>query len=187
MEQGINIPEPLLFNPLKHHLGYIREFTGFYALQTNPDKNLFLRTLKHTGGSVMDIYSGTLDCETIGCEILEYLGINNLLEKEKFIAWTGSKPDDFKTVRLSDGSLWVVKYYSGRERWAHIFPARMSPHSFRIKANTLRSAILYEVFIGKDFISREGLNKARALGNLSPVKDVWDAEAISAMIELIRG
>jgi len=187
MKPGSDIPEPILFNPLKHHLGYIREFTRFYVSQSNPDKNLFLRMLKHTGGSVMDIYSGTLACDAIGIEIMEYLVKNSLLEKEKFIEWTGRKPDDFQTVKLSDGSLWVIKYYAGGQRWVHIFPARMSPHSFRIKANTLRSAILYQVFIGKDFISEEGLNKARAIGSLSPVKDIFDAEAITSMIELIRG
>jgi hypothetical protein len=187
MEPGISIPEPILFNPLKHHLGFIREFTEYYASFTGFEKQEFLRILGHIGGSVMDVYSGALTCEEIANGALELLSLHNLLEREKFINWTGRKPKDFRTVRLSDGSQWIMKYYNHELHWAHIFPARMSPHSFRIKANTLKSAILYQVFIGKDFISEEGLNSARAIGNLSPVKDIFDAEAITAMIELIRG
>jgi hypothetical protein len=57
----------------------------------------------------------------------------------------------------------------------------------RIKANTLKSAILYYIIIGKDFISRNDLNKARALLRLSPIKDPAEAEAITEMIEMLRG
>lgn len=53
------IPEPLVFNPLKHHLGFIKEFiqenTGIGKPQAN-DK--VIRALRHIGGSVMDVYTG---------------------------------------------------------------------------------------------------------------------------------
>jgi hypothetical protein len=68
----------------------------------------------------------------------------------------------------------------------HIFPARLSPHTFRIKANTLKSAILYVIMIGKDYISEDDLNKARAMAGLSPVREVGDAEAVTEMIEILR-
>jgi len=187
MKPGSDIPEPLLFNPLKHHLGYIRDFTEYYSTLENFDRFEFLRILGHVGSSVMDIYAGVLTCEDICLQALGILKSENLLVKEKFITWTGSRLKDFRTIELSDGSKWVMKYYNHEQHWAHIFPARLSPHSFRVKANTLKSAILYQVFVGKDFISEEALNQARAIGNLSPVKDVFDAEAITAMIELIRG
>lgn len=134
----------------------------------------------------MDVYSGSLGCEAIGNEVSGFLLENNLLTRKNFILWTGRRPDDYRTIKLTDGSEWVAKYYNHR-RWVHIFPARMSPHSFRIKANTLKSAILYQIFSGKDYISGEGLNSARAKGGLPPVKEVYEAEAITAMIELIRG
>jgi hypothetical protein len=77
--------------------------------------------------------------------------------------------------------------HDNEQRFVHFFPARFSPHSFRIKANTLKSAILYQIFIGKDFVSEEDLNTARAIASLSPVKDIFDTEAISEMIEMLRG
>lgn len=186
MKLDNEIPEPLLFNPLKHHLGYIKDFTEYYTMLESFDRSEFLRILGHIGGSVMDIYSGALTCSDIYLQALEILKTGDLLSKEKFIAWTGSRPKDFRTIELSDGSKWVMKYYNHEHHWAHIFPARMSPHSFRVKANTLKSAILYQVFVGNDFVSEEALNRARAIGRLSPVKDVFDADAITEMIELLR-
>jgi hypothetical protein len=182
------IPSPLLFNPLKHHLGYIREFIE----KTSEDRgisgsNEILRELKHIGGSVMDVYSGELPTSEICDEFLCYLKTKRISGRERFMSWAGTVKTDFKTIYLSDGSQWVLKYYNHNERYVHFFPARLSPLTFRIKANTLKSAILYQIFIGKDFITEEDLNTSRAMAGLSPIKEIFDTEAITEMIELIRG
>ena len=188
MISSIGIPFPLLFNPLKHHLGFIRQFIEKNSREYKKSgEGPVLKELKHIGGSVMDIYSGDLPYTVICDELLNYPITNRLNDISSFTKWAGEDPDDFRTIYLSDGSHWIMKYYENEQRYVHSFPARFSPHSFRIKANTLRSAILYQVFIGKDFISEENLNTARAIGGLSPVKDVMDAEAITEMIEILRG
>ncbi len=182
------IPVPILFNPLKHHLGYIKEFIDINAgINDIPDNQAIVRELKHIGGSVMDVYSGELSYDEIGAELLAYIKKQKLNEIRKFHEWTGDEPNDLKTIALSDGSSWVMKYYDHEKRFVHSFPARFSPFSFRIKANTLKSAILFQIFIGKDFISEESLNTARAIAGLSPVRDVFDTEAITEMIEILRG
>jgi hypothetical protein len=182
------IPAPILFNPLKHHLEFIRQYIHQNAgNQNEPGSTAIIKDLKHIGGSVMDIYSGDLNYTEICDELIGYLNKNKLVTRAKFIEWAGKEPNDFKTINLSDGSQWVMKYYEHEIRFAHSFPARFSPHSFRVKANTLKSAVLYQIFIGKDFITEENLNDARAIGGLSPVKDVMDSEAITEMIEILRG
>lgn len=182
------VPEPLLFNPLKHHLGFIREFIEKTSENARiSSNNEIIKELKHIGGSVMDVYSGELLVPEICDEFLCYLKTKNLFLKSRFMTWTGTGNTDFKTIYLSDGSRWVLKYYNHNERYVHFFPARMSPLTFRIKANTLKSALLYQVFIGKDFISEEGLNTSRAMAGLSPVKEIFDTEAITEMIEMLRG
>ncbi|HCI55345.1 MAG TPA: hypothetical protein PLN06_04205 [Bacteroidales bacterium] len=186
MKLLIDIPEPILFNPLKHHIGFIREFIEQYSISSGFDKSEFFRILGHIGGSVMDVYTGILTCEDILKEAYNLLDDSNLLIKENFLKWAGIKSKEFRIIQLSDSSNWVVKYYNHERHWAHIFPARLSPHSFRIKANTLKSAILYQVLIGKDFVTEEGLNAARVAGGLSPIKDVFDAEAITEMIDILR-
>ena len=182
------IPEPVLFNPLKHHLGFIKAYIDENLdAGKQADKLSITKDLKHIGGSLMDIYSGTLSPEYVVKEIMKFLETNNLIKKDLFIKWAGKDPKDLKTIELSDSSKWILKYSDNEARFVHPFPARYSPHSFRVKANTLKSAILYVICIGKDFVTEEDLNVARAVSGLSPVKDVVDAEAITEMIEILRG
>jgi hypothetical protein len=112
--------------------------------------------------------------------------INKIEERGLYKSWAGMDFNDFRITTLSDSSLWTLKYHNHETRYVHIFPARSSPHSFRIKANTLKSAILYTILIGKDYVSEDDLNAARALAGLSPVREVADAEAVTEMIEILR-
>ena len=187
MDFGSQIPEPLLFNPFKHYLPYIREFVRNRITNvSDPGQKELIRDLKHLGNCVMDIYTGDLAMDSIFFEISDYLRINELQNKDVYRIWAGTKFHDYRIISLSDGSRWTLKYHVNNTRFVHIFPARSSPHSFRIKANTIKSAILYMVLVGKDYISENDLNTARALAGLSPVKEVADAEAVTEMIEILR-
>jgi hypothetical protein len=179
------IPAPLLFNPLKHHLGFIKEYI-LDKTKTPTDPQLILKDLKHLGGSLMDVYSGLLSPDNIAEEINAFLKSNNLSGRQIFNDWAGTNPKDFKTIKVSDDSQWVLKYFNNEVRFIHSFPARYSPHSFRVKANTLKSAILYIILVGKDFVTEDDLNLARAAAGLSPIKDIIDTEAITEMIEILR-
>jgi hypothetical protein len=181
---SFQIPEPFQFNPLKHHLAYIKDFCS-RETDTQEEKEL-IREIKHLGTSVMDVYTGHLTIEEIINEVGLFLKSRLLLTVEKFSAWTGTDYPDFKIVSLSDDSQWTLKFYQGGTRFVHLFPARSSPHTFRIKANTLKSAILYIHVIGKDYITGDDLNRTREIAGLSPVKEVAETEAISEMIEILR-
>lgn len=179
-----HIPEPFLFNPLKHHLAYIKEFYFSEPDQTKIKE--LIREIKHLGTSVMDVYTGHLSIEEILNEVRLILKRRELLSAENFSAWTGKNYSDYKLVTLSDDSQWTLKYYESDSRFVHLFPARSSPHTFRIKANTLKSSIIYILIIGKDYVTGEDLNRTRELAGLSPVKEIAEAEAISEMIEILR-
>lgn len=187
MDYGVHIPEPLLFNPLKHYLAFIKDFVSSHSSDIkDPGLKELTRELKHLGTCVMDIYTGELSQEIIFREIEEFLKTNKIEQKEIYKEWTGNGFNDFRIISLSDSSQWTLKYHNNETRYVHIFPARSSPHSFRVKANTLKSAILYIILIGKDYVSEDDLNTARALAGLSPVKEVADAEAVTEMIEILR-
>ena len=187
MISDYQIPEPVLFNPLKHHLGFIREFAGpDWDKQRKVSDNELIKELKHLGNSVMDVYTGKLGTGDIAGEILEFLAAEELTDREKFYSWTGKEADDYRLITLSDYSEWIVKYHNNIKRYVHIFPSRGSSHSFRVKSNTLRSALLYYIKIGKDFVTGDDLNKVRPLVGLSPVKDSADTVAIVEMIEILR-
>lgn len=187
MTSWYNISEPFQLNPLKHHLSFIREFISEkLADESNIDVRDLVREIKRIGSSVMDMYTGPLSVSEVCDEIKQFLKKNKLNNSADFSYWAGIKFSDYRTIELSDTSLWMLKYHDDSKRYVHIFPARLSRHSFRVKANTLKSAILYYILIGKDFITRDDLNKARKLLGLSPVKTTADAEAITEMVELIR-
>lgn len=187
METDIHIPGPLLFNPLKHYLPFIRNYTVSRAMPANdPRLKELTREIKHIGTCVMDIYKGSLSLEEISQEVIGFLESNRLKSHSGYMAWTGTGYNDFRIISLSDTSRWTLKYHSNETRYVHIFPARSSPHVFRTKANTLKSAVLYLIAIGKDYITEDDLNTARALAGLSPIGDVSDVEAVIEMIGIIR-
>jgi len=187
MTMNHQIPEPILFNPLKHYLPYIRDFISRQLPGTNPEGSASLtKELKHLGTCVMDIYTGELTQPMIFNEVLEFLRENKIPDRESYKNWAGTKHNDYRVITLSEGSQWTLKYHDNASRYVHIFPARSSRNTFRIKANTLKSAVLYLVLIGKDYISDDDLNRARALAGLSPIREVADAEAVTEMIEILR-
>ncbi|HLP71520.1 MAG TPA: hypothetical protein VK155_01375 [Bacteroidales bacterium] len=177
------IPEPFRFNPMKHHLIWIRNFIEKHA--DRPDSTL-LKQIRHIGTSVMDVYTGSLLIAGITGEMKEVLLKERHFEPSDFSGWAGSGHSDYGIVTLSDSSQWTIKYHPDQKRYIHFFPSRTSPHSFRIKANTLKSAILYIVLTGKNYINEDDLNRARAMAGLSPVKEISETEAISGMIEILR-
>jgi hypothetical protein len=181
------IPYPILFNPLKHHLGYIKEFIDL-RIKSDPDydSGSLTRELKRLGTSVMDIYRGSLSVNDICLEVREFLEMKKISERESFSVWSGTGPADFRIISLSDGSQWTLKFNDHNHRYVHVFPARNSRHTFRVKSNTLKTAMLYNIIIGKDYITDDNLNKVRPLLGLSPVKDSMDIEAIYEMIESLR-
>ena len=187
MEIDYEIPEPFQFNPLKHHLSFIKEFVSLWQSEDKaPEINSLVKELKHIGTSVMDVYTGQLEINAILKEIIKLLESKDLISEKSFELWAGNSFSSYRIISLSDSSEWAVKFHNQKGRFVHLFPARESPHTFRIKANTLKSAILYYIIIGKDFISREDLNKARELLELSPVKDSAETDAITKMIEILR-
>ena len=177
------ITEPFQFNPLKHHLAFMREF-----ISCDPDGEYrpdLIRQIKHIGSSVMDVYSGQIPVNEIIHQVRFFLTSEGLLSSSTFAEWTGKGFSDFRLTVLSDGSQWTLKYHQSNNRYVHFFPARSSPHTFRVKANTLKSAMLYMMKIGKDYITGEDLNSVRALAGLSPVKEIAETD-ISEMIAILR-
>jgi len=186
MATDSQIPEPFLFNPLKHHLGFIKEFVRSNIDSLQSDITRLSTDLKHLGTSVTDVYNGSLPTERICRELNESMIKSGTYSFESYFQWIGENPENFHITVLSDKSLWTLKYHNNTNRFIHFFPARSSPHTFRVKANTIKSAVLYNIMIGKDMVTGQDLNRIRPLLGLSPIKDSADIEAIHELIEIIR-
>lgn len=186
MSKGFRIIEPFQFNPLKHHLVFVKDFISYYLNEKGYDEKELIRQIKHIGTSVMDVYTAKMSVAEILKEVTLFLGYECLSDHEVFARWTGKGHSDYKIISISDDSQWMLKYHDSQKRYVHLFPARLSPHTFRIKANTLKSAILYIILIGRDYVTEDDLNRARAFIGLSPVKEIADSVAVSEMIEILR-
>lgn len=186
MNIDYQIPEPFLFNPIKHHLGFIKEFIDLNIDKSRLDNQSLNIAIRHLGRSVMDIYKGPLPIRNICIETEAFLMHKDIIKQESFSEWTGTKFNCFRIITISDGSRWTLKFHNNPERFVHLFPARNSQHTFRVKSNTLKSALIYNIIIGKDLVTGDDLNKVRPLLGLSPVKNAIDTEAILEMIEILR-
>ncbi|EJF10325.1 MULTISPECIES: hypothetical protein [Pontibacter] len=136
--QHTDIPAPILFHPLKHHLGYIREFI---KEQATAEEAALVAQLKTIGSSQLDLYLGELLTQQIAYETILYLQKHQILEPEAFQTYLSSNKADYRVITLSDESSWVLRWGIVEGRHVHLHPARYSQHTIRVKANTLKTAI----------------------------------------------
>ena len=203
------VPEPILFNSLKHHAGYVAEFIRSFSDTFRPAGNMpgspgvkesfgdfeaeagkrLREELLIIGKSQMDLYTGRLSPGRIAEEITGYLKSKDLLNKEKYLGNISRTHLSFMETRLSDYSVWVLLPGKIPGRHVHIHPGRHSPLTIRVRSETLKTAIAVLCYCsryGKDHSDLDTINKARTkLLELSPVKEVKPVRGLGKMIEIL--
>lgn len=151
----------ILFNALKHHRGYINEQIAKATPATLPE------LLKKLGNSQMDIYYGELGMTALMEEVVTHVPVDN---EEEYLAWLG----DYREITLSDSSRWVLLAGNVPGQYIHLHPGRYSPHSMRVKATILKTAIACMVcFPAVERPDLGQVNEMRGrLLDLSPVRDL---------------
>ncbi len=177
------LPEPVLFNPWKHHLGFIQE-----KLRTG-DRDP-LQCLEFIADNVTDLYTGPLSPDAVAREVIGRLRENNALEPAPFAAMLGQHSRNYCTIELSDASLWVLLWGRERKRHVHVHPARVSRIVTRVKGITLKTAIAC-LKVAKqrnaDHFSRVLIDEVRRdLLGLPPVKRVHYDRGIGRCIQLLN-
>jgi hypothetical protein len=97
------VPEPILINRLKHHLGYVRNFVEDHMAATPEEIGFKLLCL---GESQMDMYIGKMSVEEIAHEIIYQLQAASRFEKELFVDFLHEKQTGYATLQASDGTTW---------------------------------------------------------------------------------
>lgn len=171
-----NIPEPITFNPYKHHYYFIKEQIRLWKKEGEagaPDELLKL------GDNLLDLYFGPLTIAQICDECITFLLANQILAAKSFREWI--KPYDYKKIQLSDHSFWIVKQGDSRERYVHIHPAKNSVYTNRVRATTLKTVIALRIQKSstKNMLTLKEVNDIRidAL-KLSPVKKLEQGKGI---------
>jgi len=163
MNEGNNIPFPVLFNPFKHHRNFVLE-----TLKTQ-DMDRITLLLEAVCNNYIDIYTGDLTPRDIGHEITGILEKSQLLQKTDFDRTIGN---GYLQVELKDQSEWIVRKSDNPERYVHVHPARTGSLVIRFKGSTLKTIYMLKACsaASEDLPSLEKVNRIRIGIDLSPVK-----------------
>lgn len=140
MEENCPIPPPINFNCWKHHAGFIKkQIESVKDIKELEELNGYLLKI---GESQMDLYLGRFSPSDISEQILSALYRIKTFEFEQYKNWLTKDGKDFQLVELKDNSVWTLRLNDDIGRYVHIHPGRYSPHTIRVKATTLKTAIL---------------------------------------------
>jgi len=134
------IPVPIMFSPIKHHLHFLQKEIKIWRGLTWEE---VLENLLQVGNNLIDFYTGSLTVDQICREALEYFEQKDLLNHEAFLVWI--QPSKWKKIQLSDGSEWLIKIGNDARRYIHIHPAKYSEYSIRVRATTLKTVLVLQI------------------------------------------
>jgi hypothetical protein len=186
-----DVPPPILFNAWKHHAGALRQriadvrAAGMDALDTLPAKLLVM------GTELMDVYTGVLSPAEIGAATVAALRAEHRLDWANYGPWL-EDGGGYRVLTLpADASCWVLRLGEEGGRYVHVHPGRRTPHTRRVRANVLRTAVLVLAHVavhGGDPLDVALLNCVRQqfLG-LAPIKELTGNEGLRGMIVLLGG
>lgn len=89
----------------------------------------------------MDLYFGSLSPFFISESIIKFLRSLDVLSKNNYGNWLKAEGNDYRLFRLTDNSIWTLRFGVAHARYVHIHPGRKSPNTIRVRALTLRTAI----------------------------------------------
>ena len=169
----------ILFNALKHHLGYIQTFIQNHDLDTAKEQLLSI------GASQMDLYVGELGVQDIENQVIAHLDKNNILDKTLFENFIQTQKGFFE-ITLSDASRWTLRMGNSDTHYIHIHPSRYSPHTIRVRAGILKTAIGLELLKSENYNTLI-INTLRIELGLSPIKHMEDSVGLEKMVKILRG
>ncbi|MFD2512800.1 hypothetical protein ACFSRY_02870 [Pontibacter locisalis] len=180
------LPKPILFHPLKHHLGYIIQYIRRNTKSTASEIRKDLLTL---GTSQLDLYCGALSPQQVAQEVSTHLKEQELLQPEIFRDYLKEAEKDYRCITLSDTTDWVLRWGVIEGRYVHLHPARYAVYTIRVKAAALKTAIAVVIATQRYMASETDLsliNKVRKEWlDLAPVKSFRSTEGAGKMLELL--
>ncbi|WP_181885269.1 hypothetical protein [Pontibacter diazotrophicus] len=182
------LPAPILFHPLKHHLSFIKAFVEHSTATPEAELKAALLTI---GGSQLDLYTGPLSPLQIATEVLQYLQERHLQQSDVYQEFLNTAGTGYRLVPLSDGTDWVMRWGVVEGRYVHLHPARYARYTLRVKANVLKTAIAAVIAASRcaenAVMDTPFINQVRAEWlAMPPVKDLSLSEGLSSMIALIK-
>ena len=188
MDDNCLVPFPIKFNCWKHHAGFIKK--QIVSIRVNKELEEIKSCLLKIGESQMDLYLGRFSPSEISAQILSALHQNKKVESEQYKNWLTKDGKDFQLVELNDNSVWTLRLNDDIRRYVHIHPGRYSPHTVRVKANTLKTAVLVlssEKISEIKTIETQSINRIRKKYlDEPPLKSFSMASGLRRLVDLLR-
>jgi len=180
------VPEPFLFNGLKHHKLVAKNFIEAMKAKAINNDNA-IRLLLKTGNCTMDFYYGELSPIQIAEELKIHLISRELWSYNELKVHLNSLKGKYLNIPASDSSIWTIICGRDSSRYIHFHPARGSRFTVRIKAITLRTAIFmksnHEDLTHLTLL--ETINRIRVgILSESPVRDLSNAKRLMRLLSL---
>ena len=137
----------------------------------------------------MDLYLGKFLAEEISNQIIKTLKREKIFSFEDYKKWLYKNGKEYQLITLKDKSIWILRLGEKEQRYIHIHPGRYSPHTIRVKATTLKSAIMILCIeqLGEiESINTESVNQIRKKYlNETPLKSLSKASGLVRLIDLL--
>lgn len=185
-----DLPHPALLNTWKHHAGWIRRRIAAAAHSGAESVARLPTEMAVVGSRLMDLYVGTLAPATVAEHVFTDLKARGLFEYEPLAKWLAER-GEYAITEVPDGSKWTIRLGPADGRYLHLHPGRWAPHTMRVQANTLRSAVMahaHAQLTGRDARDLSVVNDARTryLG-LLPVRELTGDGGLGAVIAALNG
>jgi len=182
------LPAPFRFNPWKHHLRWVE--IHLQQCIGNPEnsglRNEIFENINSINSNYIDIYTGEFTPDQLIQRMQEELKKFEIHDKGKFTIWISQY--GYRSVTLSDGSVWILREGVDDETYIHIHPARNAVNMTRIHGNSWKTAIvarLYYPRVTENDLSMINEVRVKQL-NLSPVKNIHACQRLLKAIRLVR-
>jgi hypothetical protein len=180
-----HLPHPALLNCWKHHAGWIRQRIAAAASAGSAGVAALPAEMAVVGSRLMDLYTGSFSPAEIAESVFADLKALDAFEFEplaKRLAGQGG----YAMFELDDGSEWTVRLGPADGRYIHLHPGRWVPHTMRVQANTLKSAVMAHAHAKLGVGGASDLavvNEARRLYlGMLPVRELTGAGGLGAVI-----
>jgi hypothetical protein len=129
MDEKVNIPLPIRFNPLKHHRNFL------LRLLNTDSPEMIINLLDPVCNNYIDLYTGSLTFQEITLQVIDLLKSMGVIDPKEFVHWVNGNRG-YRKLTLIDGSEWIVRTGNESERFVHLHPSRTGPFTIRFKGST---------------------------------------------------
>jgi len=180
-----HLPHPALLNTWKHHAGWICSRIATAAAAGIAGVTALPAELAVVGSRLMDLYTGAYAPAEIAEHIFADLKARDLFAYDPLAKWLAER-GEYAMTELPDGSKWTIRLGPADGRYLHLHPGRWVPHTMRVQANTLKSAVMahaHAKLTGGDTTDLAVVNEARKLYlGLLPVRELTGDGGLGAVI-----